>query len=592
MIKQRISAVRQCMQSQNIDVIIVPTSDPHLSEYLPEHWQTRKWLSGFTGSAGVLVMTADFAGLWTDSRYWVQAEIELGGTGIVLKKQGQDTDIAEFLLEHFTGVQKPTLAIDKAVFSLAYYERLQKMLADVFVFIDMDVVGQVWQSRPPLPCADVVVHDVRFVDTSAKDKLQQVRQQIQQLGADWHLISSLDDIAWLTNLRGSDVAFNPVFLAHLLVGQDETTLFVDGHKLTNPALTVLAQAGIDVAPYDGVQQAICNKQGVLLIDPNKVAVGTLSSFNKDNIKYAMNPSTLLKAIKSPQDIGHIKNAMRQDGVALCEFFAELDECLERGEMVGELDVADRLTYYRSQQAHYVSPSFDTIAGFGANGAIVHYKATPERFAYLVGDGLLLIDSGAQYHNGTTDITRMVGVGHITDEQKTDITQVLKAHIALAVAHFPKDLPSPQIDIVARAKLWAVGKDYGHGTGHGVGYFLNVHEGPQAISYTAPQTPERALQVGMISSNEPGLYRQDKWGIRLENLMAVKPAPDSEFGEFLCFETLTLCPFDERLILPHLLDNDEKAWLNAYHQQVYDELVGHLSARAKAWLTARTQPIKI
>ncbi|TWV83987.1 aminopeptidase P family protein [Moraxella sp. VT-16-12] len=592
MIKQRISAVRQYMQSQNIDVIIVPTSDPHLSEYLPEHWQTRKWLSGFTGSAGVLVMTADFAGLWTDSRYWVQAEIELGGTGIVLKKQGQDTDIAEFLLEHFTGVQKPTLAIDKAVFSLAYYERLQKMLADVFVFIDMDVVGQVWQFRPPLPCADVVVHDTRFVDTSAKDKLQQVRQQIQQLGADWHLISSLDDIAWLTNLRGSDVAFNPVFLAHLLIGQDETTLFVDGHKLTSSALTALAQAGIDVAPYDDVQQAICNKQGVLLIDPNKVAVGTLSSFNKDNIKYAMNPSTLLKAIKSPQDISHIKNAMRQDGVALCEFFAELDECLERGEMVSELDVADRLTYYRSQQAHYVSPSFDTIAGFGANGAIVHYKATPERFAYLVGDGLLLIDSGAQYHNGTTDITRMVGVGHITDEQKTDITQVLKAHIALAVAHFPKDLPSPQIDIVARAKLWAVGKDYGHGTGHGVGYFLNVHEGPQAISYTAPQTPERALQVGMISSNEPGLYRQDKWGIRLENLMAVKPAPDSEFGEFLCFETLTLCPFDERLILPHLLDNDEKAWLNAYHQQVYDELVGHLSARAKAWLTARTQPIKI
>ena len=589
-ILQRLQAVKDKMASRAIDAFIIPTADPHLSEYLPKYWQAREWLSGFTGSAGTLVVMADFVGLWTDSRYWVQAQIELDCTDIVLKKQGIDKDIGEFLADTLADKKGAVVAIDGAVLSVAEADKLHKIFGNNITLIMDDVLKDIWVDRPVLPCADIVVHNPDFVDNNTCQKLVQVRQKLSELGATWHLISSLDDIAWLTNLRGSDVAFNPVFLSHLLIGADEAILFVDDRKLTKPAKTALDTANIDVQPYTNVANVLQQIKGILLIDPNKVAVGTLSLFDHNNIKHAINPSTVLKAIKSPQDIINIKNAMKQDGIALCEFFAELDERLAYGEMVSELDVADGLTYHRSQQMYYVSASFDTIAGFGGNGAIVHYKATPKRFSYLVGDGLLLIDSGAQYQNGTTDITRMVGIGQITNEQKTDVTHVLKAHIALAAACFPKNLPSPQIDIVARAKLWAVGKDYGHGTGHGVGYFLNVHEGPQVISYTAPQTPERALQVGMISSNEPGLYRQNKWGIRLENLMVVQSAPDSEFGEFLCFETLTLCPFDTRLILPNLLNDDEKVWLNEYHQTVRKKLSGHLSERANKWLWERTEPI--
>lgn len=585
--------VRHQLKTHDLHALIVPTCDPHVSEYLPEHWQARQWLSGFTGSAGTLVVMADFAGLWTDSRYWVQADIELKGTGIELKKQGQDKDIGEFLLEHFKDANTtPKVAIDGAVLSMSQKERFEQAFGDKITLItDVDIISPLWTTRPPLPTAQIVVHEAMFVDTTVCQKLEQVRQKMRELKADFHLISSLDDIAWLTNLRGSDVAFNPVFLSHLLMSQDTATLFVDASKLSDDASTALQQAGIDVRPYEAGVQALGLVGGTLLIDPAKVTMGTLNAL-PDGVTLikATNPSTLLKAIKSPQDIAHIKHAMRQDGVALCEFFAELEADLAQGKPISELDVADRLTHHRSQQKYYVSDSFDTIAGFGANGAIVHYRATPERFAWLKGDGLLLIDSGAQYQNGTTDITRMVGIGHISDEQKTDITHVLKAHIALATAYFPKGLPSPQIDIVARTKLWAVGKDYGHGTGHGVGYFLNVHEAPPTISYHAPITPERALQVGMISSNEPAFYRENQWGIRLENLLVVQPAYDNEYGEFLCFETLTLCPFDTRLILPHLLNDDEKAWLNAYHQKVCDELMEGLSAPARAWLVERTLPV--
>lgn len=589
MIQERLSAIKARMKREHIDAFIVPTADPHLSEYLPEHWQGREWLSGFTGSAGTLVVMADFVGLWTDSRYWVQADIELDGTGIVLKKQGLDIDIGQFLVDNLAH-KESVVAIDGAVLSVAQADKYHQLFGENIMLCMVDLLADVWTDRPDLPCADIVVHDGAFVDKSASEKFSQVREQMGNVGADYHLISSLDDIAWLTNLRGSDVSFNPVFLAHLLISADGATLFVNEQKLTNSAKTALTLANVNIRPYTDVAGALQDIEGTLLIDPNKVAVGTLSLFYKGNIKCAINPSTLLKAIKSPQDIEHIRQAMIQDGVALCEFFAELDERLSQGEMVSELDVADRLVYHRSQQDYYVSPSFDTIAGFGANGAIVHYKATPKRFSCLVGDGLLLIDSGAQYQNGTTDITRVVGVGSITDEQKTDITHVLKAHIALASAHFPKGLPSPQIDIVARAKLWAVGKDYGHGTGHGVGYFLNVHEAPPSISYHAPNTPERALQVGMVSSNEPAFYREGKWGVRLENLMVVQNAPSSEFGEFLCFETLTLCPFDNRLILKELLDNDEKSWLNDYHQTVRQKLLGKLSDKAQKWLMERTESI--
>lgn len=589
--RTRVLEVRKMLAKDGLSALIIPSADPHMSEYLPVYWQGRAWLSGFTGSVGTLVITQDFAGVWTDSRYWVQAPIELDGTGIVLQKMEQaHPTYAKFLADNLPHGAK--VAIDGSVLSMTEFDNLNQTFDEhgIQLVIDADVLGQIWQDRPSLPNATIDVHDAAFVDASAKQKLTQVRKVMTQKGATHHLISSLDDVAWLTNLRGADVNFNPVFLSHLLITTDTATLFVHDDKLTDTAKSALDAAGIDVAHYDSVAQSL-DDVDALLFDPAKVAVGTLAHLPQSaTLTKALNPSTILKAIKSDKELNHVREAMRQDGVALCEFFANLEDKLAQGERVSELDIDVMLEHARGRQPNHVSASFDTIAGFCANGAIVHYRATDERFAYLDGNGLLLIDSGAQYKNGTTDITRMAGIGQISDDEKRDVTYVLKAHIALASAHFPKDIPSMQLDVLARNQLWQQGLDYGHGTGHGVGYFLNVHEGPQVISRTAPVTPERIISEGMITSNEPGLYREGKWGIRLENLVVAVKASQSEFGEFLKFEDLTLCPFDTRLILPELLNEQEKRWLNDYHKRVHDELIGRVDGRAKAWLIKRTQAI--
>lgn len=589
--RTRVLEVRKMLAKDGLSALIIPSADPHMSEYLPVYWQGRAWLSGFTGSVGTLVITQDFAGVWTDSRYWVQAPIELDGTGIVLQKMEQaHPTYAKFLADNLPHGAK--VAIDGSVLSMTEFDNLNQTFDEhgIQLVIDADVLGQIWQDRPSLPNATIDVHDAAFVDASAKQKLTQVREVMTQKGATHHLISSLDDVAWLTNLRGADVNFNPVFLSHLLITTDTATLFVHDDKLTDTAKSALDAAGIDVAHYDSVAQSL-DDVDALLFDPAKVAVGTLAHLPQSaTLIKALNPSTILKAIKSDKELNHVREAMRQDGVALCEFFANLEDKLAQGERVSELDIDVMLEHARGRQPNHVSASFDTIAGFCANGAIVHYRATDERFAYLDGNGLLLIDSGAQYKNGTTDITRMAGIGQISDDEKRDVTYVLKAHIALASAHFPKDIPSMQLDVLARNQLWQQGLDYGHGTGHGVGYFLNVHEGPQVISRTAPVTPERIISEGMITSNEPGLYREGKWGIRLENLVVAVKASQSEFGEFLKFEDLTLCPFDTRLILPELLNEQEKRWLNDYHKRVHDELIGRVDGRAKAWLIKRTQAI--
>lgn len=589
--RTRVLEVRKMLAKDGLSALIIPSADPHMSEYLPVYWQGRAWLSGFTGSVGTLVITQDFAGVWTDSRYWVQAPIELDGTGIVLQKMEQaHPTYAKFLADNLPHGAK--VAIDGSVLSMTEFDNLNQAFDEhgIQLVIDADVLGQIWQDRPSLPNATIDVHDAAFVDASAKQKLTQVRKVMTQKGATHHLISSLDDVAWLTNLRGADVNFNPVFLSHLLIRADTATLFVHDDKLTDTAKSALDAAGIDVAHYDSVAQSL-DDVDALLFDPAKVAVGTLAHLPQSaTLTKALNPSTILKAIKSDKELNHVREAMRQDGVALCEFFANLEDKLAQGERVSELDIDVMLEHARGRQPNHVSASFDTIAGFCANGAIVHYRATDERFAYLDGNGLLLIDSGAQYKNGTTDITRMAGIGQISDDEKRDVTYVLKAHIALASAHFPKDIPSMQLDVLARNQLWQQGLDYGHGTGHGVGYFLNVHEGPQVISRTAPVTPERIISEGMITSNEPGLYREGKWGIRLENLVVAVKASQSEFGEFLKFEDLTLCPFDTRLILPELLNEQEKRWLNGYHKRVHDELIGRVDGRAKAWLIKRTQAI--
>ena len=600
-IHDRIETLRQTLTAQDLTAIIVPSADPHLSEYLPEYWQARLWLSGFTGSVGTLVVTADFAGLWTDSRYWVHAADQLQDTGISLEKlaPGQPNHI-DWLAEHL--VEGDSVAVDGNVLSIAEQDRLLNAFDahEITLITERDVLSEIWEDRPALPDAALYSHDASFVAQSATSKLAAVRAGMAEAGATHHLLSSLDDIAWLTNLRGADVDYNPVFLAHMLISEDSATLFVENSKVSTEIANHLDASGIMLAAYEAVQEALgtLTPEDLLLLDPNKVAVGTLSKMADDvGFIEQMAPSTLLKSVKSDADIDHVREAMRQDGAALCEFFATFEQRLEAGERLSELDVDSMLIEVRSQQPHYVSPSFPTIAGFNENGALPHYRATPEKFSYLdvnEGEGgLLLIDSGAQYQNGTTDITRVVGIGAVNAEHKRDFTTVLKAHIALARAHFPDGIASPLIDAICRAPLWQAQMDYGHGTGHGVGYFLNVHEGPQVIAYSASTPKERAMKVGMISSNEPGLYREGKWGIRIENLVINTPVAnptETEFGDFLHFETITYCPIDTRLIEPSLLDQVETDWLNQYHRQVFAELKDRVDGAALEWLTERTQAI--
>lgn len=606
-IQQRIIALRAVLAKQELSAIIVPTADPHLSEYLPEYWQTREWLSGFTGSAGTLVVTADFAGLWADSRYWVQAADELSETGIRLQKLGAGTlNHIDWLAHHLA--KGESVAIDGHVLSVSERDKLRTAFSknDIALITDRDVISEVWTNRPALPTAKLYEHNAQFVSQSARAKLAAVRGGMADVGANYHLLSSLDDIAWLTNLRGNDVDYNPVFLAHMLIEWMDkgdvkgATLFIDKSKVSDNIAQSLADSGIAVADYDAIQAALgqLKADDVLLLDPSKVAVGTLSQV-VDEVRCIekIAPSTMLKSIKSDTDIEHIREAMRQDGAALCAFFADFEQRLHHGERLSELDVDRMLIEVRSQQPNYVSPSFPTIAGFNANGALPHYRATPEKFSYLDAEagagGLLLIDSGAQYQNGTTDITRVVGIGQVTDAHKRDFTTVLRAHIALANACFPDGISAPAIDAICRAPLWQAQMDYGHGTGHGVGYFLNVHEGPQGISYNAPNTRERAMKVGMITSNEPGLYREGKWGIRIENLVvnqAVAHATETEFGKFLYFETVTYCPIDTRLIDTSQLNQVEMDWLNNYHSRVYAELHQRVTGAALEWLSVRTQKI--
>ncbi|OXL22877.1 aminopeptidase P family protein [Psychrobacter sp. DAB_AL32B] len=600
-IHDRIHSLRQSLAAQDLTAIIVPSADPHLSEYLPEYWQARLWLSGFTGSVGTLVVTADFAGLWTDSRYWVHAADQLADTGISLEKlaPGQPNHI-DWLAAHLA--EGDSVAVDGNVLSIAEQDRLLDGFDanDITLITERDLLTEVWIDRPALPSASLYAHDKQFIAQSASEKLAAVRAGMAEAGATHHLLSSLDDIAWLTNLRGADVDYNPVFLAHMLIDAEKAILFIDNNKVSADIAQSLKDSGITLADYEAVQDALgtLTPADLLLLDPSKVAVGTLSNM-ADGVGFIerMAPSTLLKSIKSDSDIDHVREAMRQDGAALCEFFAAFEQRLKAGERLSELDVDSMLIDVRSRQPHYVSPSFPTIAGFNENGALPHYRATPEKFSYLdvaEGEGgLLLIDSGAQYQNGTTDITRVVGIGQVNSEHKRDFTTVLKAHIALARAHFPDGIASPLIDAICRAPLWQVQMDYGHGTGHGVGYFLNVHEGPQVIAYSASTPKERAMKEGMISSNEPGLYREGKWGIRIENLVVNTPVgnpTETEFGQFLNFETITYCPIDTRLIEPLLLDQVEIDWLNNYHSQVYAELKDRIDGLALEWLTERTQAI--
>ncbi|WP_423370144.1 aminopeptidase P family protein [Burkholderia sp. LMG 32019] len=591
----RLALLRGAMARENLAAYLVPSADPHLSEYLPERWQARRWLSGFTGSVGTLVVTADFAGLWVDSRYWVQADAELAGTGVQLMKMTggqQSAPHVDWLAQNVAA--GATVGVDGAVLGVAAARGLTGALnaRGIALRTDLDLLDAIWPERPGLPGDAVFEHAAPQADTTRASKLAEVRRSMRALGAQWHFVSTLDDLAWLFNLRGADVNFNPVFVAHAMIGADRATLFVADGKVSPALAASLAQDGVDVRAYDAARAALAALPdgATLLIDPRRVTFGTLEAVPAGvKLVEAVNPSTFAKSRKTSTEIEHVRVTMEHDGAALAEFFTWLEQALSR-ETITELTIDEKLTAARARRPGYVSRSFATIAGFNANGAMPHYRATPESHATIAGDGLLLIDSGGQYVTGTTDITRVVPVGTVSDLQRRDFTIVLKSMMALSRARFPRGIRSPMLDAIARAPMWAAGLDYGHGTGHGVGYFLNVHEGPQVISHYAPAEPHTAMEEGMITSIEPGVYRPGQWGIRIENLVVNRAAGQTEFGDFLAFETLTLCPIDTRCVLIEMLHDEERAWLNTYHATVRERVGRHLSGDAKAWLDARTQPI--
>ncbi|MGF6699541.1 Xaa-Pro aminopeptidase [Paraburkholderia sp. MM5496-R1] len=594
-IPERLANLRAAMAREGIAAYLVPSADPHLSEYLPGRWQGRQWLSGFTGSAGTLIVTADFAGVWTDSRYWEQASAQLAGSGVELMKMtgGQlTTPHFEWLAQNVAS--GGTVGVDGAVLGVAAARALSAALnaRGVQLRTDLDLFDAIWAQRPALPADAVFEHAAPQAGVTRADKLAQVRRAMVEKGAQWHFISTLDDLAWLLNLRGADVSYNPVFVAHALIGVDRVSLFIADGKVSPALAEVLGRDGISVEPYAKTAAALAALPAgsTLLIDPRRITYGSLQAVPSSvKVVEAVNPSTFMKSCKTAADAAHVRETMEQDGAALAEFFAWFESALGR-ERITELTIDERLTAARARRPGFVSLSFATIAGFNANGAMPHYRATEESHAVIEGNGLLLIDSGGQYLSGTTDITRVVPVGTPSSEQRRDFTVVLKGMIALSRAQFPRGIRSPMLDAIARAPIWQAGADYGHGTGHGVGYFLNVHEGPQVISHYAPAEPWTAMEEGMITSNEPGLYRPGKWGVRIENLVLNVAAEKTEFGDFLKFETLTLCPIDARCIELSLLRDDERAWLNAYHETVRARLAPHVSGDAKAWLELRTQPI--
>jgi Xaa-Pro aminopeptidase len=596
-IRLRITQLREEMHRQGVHAVLVPSADPHLSEYLSERWQARQWLSGFTGSMATLIVAADQAALFADSRYWTQAEAELAGTGITLVKIGSGASPAHIDWLAREVPRGGVVAVDGQVLGLASAQALQTALdaAGVQLRTDLDVIDAIWPERPGLPAQPIYEHAAPHAPLPRAAKLAQVREAMARHGATHHFISTVDDLAWLTNLRGSDVDYNPVFLGHLLLDLAGGTLFVGEGKIPPALVAQLAADGIRVAPYAqaGAALAALGSDATLLIDPRRITFGLRSQVGAGcKLVEAINPSTLLKSRKSSPEAAFVREAMAEDGAAMCEFYAWFEAAMARGERITELTVDEHLSAARARRPGFVGLSFPVIAGFNANGAMPHYRATPEHHAVIQGDGLLLIDSGGQYLGGTTDITRVWPIGTVSAAMKRDYTLVLKGTMQLSRARFPRGTLSPMLDALARAPLWEQGIEFGHGTGHGVGYFLNVHEGPQSISKALPNE-HMAMEPGMITSIEPGVYRPGQWGVRIENLVLNVTAATPEnggFGEFLEFETLTLCPIDTRCIDRALMRADEVAWLNAYHATVRERLAPKVSGAALAWLNERTQAI--
>lgn len=581
--------LQKSMRENDVNACLINSGDPHLSEYLPEHWQSRRWLSGFTGSVGTLIVAQSHSILWVDSRYIEAAKVQVH-EGIEVALLTAESTPLSWLLSNLRAGQ--SLCINHLTLSINEYRTYQAALQKAFIALrdDRHLIPSIWKSRPAPPSAEIYEHPLNYATCSRVEKIGKVRQEMLSNGAEYHFISSLDDIAWLLNLRGNDIDFNPLFLSHALIERATVYLFIDLTKVPLTLRAKLALDGIRLEPYERYAARLGEtpKASSVLIDPSRISAAAYQAL-PSNVKVIekLNPSQRLKACKSRNELDHVRRTMELDGAALCKFFEWLETALA-GQIITELTIDAKLMEFRSESQEFISPSFATIAGFNENGAMPHYMATADSHAVLSGNGLLLIDSGGQYWGGTTDITRMIAVGTPTEAQRHDCTTVLKGMIALSRAHYPTGISGGLLDVLARGPLWERGLDYGHGTGHGVGYFLNVHEGPQKISYRAQPDSSAVLLEGMITSIEPGIYRPDYWGVRIENLVANVPA--SRNGEFLRFETLTLCPIDMRCIDMSHLTRDEINWLNDYHQEVYRRLCPYLKGAPLYWLELNTRAI--
>lgn len=591
-IAQRLSNLREIMQREHLDAFIFPSTDPHNSEYVPDRWKGREWISGFGGSAGTAVVTMHSAALWTDSRYFIAAEQQLAGTEFVLMRErvaGTPT-IAEWLGKVLSDINGATVGVDGMVNTAADVEALiadLRQQGGITVRTNFDPLAVIWTNQPPIPTTPIEVHSLEYAGESTTSKLSRIRMALRSLHADGMLVSALDDIAWTLNLRGSDVHCNPVFVSYLLIDTKTTTLFINDEKLTPDVKAYLSAQGVQTAPYNHIKDALHNyNEYNILLDPNVISYTLFKQVRTQEVVRASSPIPAMKAIKNEIEVEGFRRAMIRDGVALVKFLRWLQTAVAKGQET-EISVAEKLTALRAEQPLFRGISFDTIAGYEAHGAIVHYEATPETDMPLKPHGFLLLDSGVQYLDGTTDITRTITLGELTEEQREVYTLVLKGHIQLELAKFPSGASGTQIDALAREAMWRKGFNFLHGTGHGVGSFLNVHEGPHQIRMEYRPAP---LLPFMTVTNEPGLYLEGKFGVRIENILLIKPYMTTAFGEFLQMEPLTLCPIDTAPIVREMLLDEEVEWLNGYHQYVFDKLSPHLQGADLDWLRAATQNI--
>ena len=591
-INERVDRLRSWMKENGFTAFVFPSSDPHNSEYVADHWKCREWISGFSGSAGTAVVTLEHAALWTDSRYFIAAEKELDGTDFQLMKLRVEgtPSVSEWLASELSTYEKAVVGLDGNVNSFAEVAAMEQELAtkgNITVRTDVDPMAELWTDRPVIPDNMVSLHPLEYSGESTSSKISRVRKHLLDCGADGLLVTALDEIAWVLNLRGSDVHCNPVFVSYLLISPENITLYINNVKLPEEVKAYLVSEHIDVQAYDSVVEGLRLYAGKsLLVDMSSTNYSLATAVPFEKVRSGVSPIASMKAVKSKVEQDGFRAAMLRDGVAVVKFLAWLKSAVEAGGQT-EISLDERLTALRAEQPKFKGISFDTIVGYEAHGAIVHYEATPETDIPVQPHGLVLIDSGAQYLDGTTDITRTIALGELSEEQCRVYTLVLKGHIQLDMCRFPAGACGSQIDALARAPMWREGYNYMHGTGHGVGSYLNVHEGPHQIRMEWRPAP---LQAGMTVTNEPGIYLEGKFGVRIENTLLIVPAESTAFGDFLKFETLTLAPIDTTPIVLEMLSTEEREWLNNYHHRVYESLSPYLEGNEKEWLRNATLPI--